>query len=119
MEEQTQLVEAIVKGIQDKKGSAIVVADLTAIPTAPCRHFVISQGNSPQQVDSIARSIEESTRTGVGEKPAAVIGRGNGQWVAMDYGTVLVHIFLPDVREYYDLEHLWEDAQITRLPDAD
>ena len=46
-------------------------------------------------------------------------GLGNAQWVAMDYGDVLVHIFLPDVREFYDLEHLWADVPLTRIPDLD
>ena len=95
MEEQTQLVEAIIKGIQEKKGSEIVVSDLTSILTAPCKFFVICQGNSPQQVEAITRSVED-----------------------MDYGTVIVHIFLPDVRDYYDLEHLWEDAPVTRVPEV-
>ena len=118
MEEQTQLVEAIIKGIQEKKGSEIVVSDLTSILTAPCKFFVICQGNSPQQVEAITRSVEEMARTQAGEKPAAIVGRTQAQWVAMDYGTVIVHIFLPDVRDYYDLEHLWEDAPVTRIPEV-
>ncbi len=59
------------------------------------------------------------TRIESGEKPIKVAGLNNAQWVAMDYADVLVHIFLPDVREYYDLEHLWEDADITNIPDID
>ncbi|MDE6002118.1 MAG: RsfS/YbeB/iojap family protein, partial [Prevotella sp.] len=43
----------------------------------------------------------------------------NAQWVAMDYVDVLVHVFLPDVRAYYDLEHLWDDAALTQIPDLD
>jgi ribosome-associated protein len=53
------------------------------------------------------------------EKPARVAGLENAQWVAMDYGDVLVHVFLPDVRSYYDLEHLWEDADLTEIEDID
>ncbi|CCY16476.1 iojap-like protein [Prevotella sp. CAG:755] len=119
MEKQSALVQAIIEGIQEKKGSHIVIADLTSIPTAPCQHFIICQGNSPQQVEAITRAVEESARTKAHEKPAAVVGRTNAQWVAMDYGTDLVHIFLPDVRDYYDLEHLWEDAEITAVPDVE
>jgi ribosome-associated protein len=48
-----------------------------------------------------------------------VAGLENAQWVAMDYGDVLVHIFLPDVRTFYDLEHLWADAALTHIPDID
>ena len=119
MEEQTQLVEAIIKGIQEKKGSEIVVSDLTSILTAPCKYFVICQGNSPQQVEAITRSVEEMARTQAGEKPAAIVGRTQAQWVAMDYGTVIVHIFLPEKRHFYNLETLWEDAKITEVPNLD
>ena len=54
-----------------------------------------------------------------GEKPAAVVGRENAEWVALDYGTVMVHVFLPEAREHYDLEHLWDDATLTEVPDLD
>jgi ribosome-associated protein len=47
------------------------------------------------------------------------VGLGLSQWVAMDYGDVLVHIFVPDAREFYDLENLWEDAQLTHIPNLD
>ena len=52
-----------------------------------------------------------------GEKPVSVVGLETDQWVAMDYVDVLVHIFLPEAREFYDLENLWEDAKLTRIPD--
>ena len=119
MEETRQLVQTIIKGIQEKKGSNVVVADLNGISGSICRYFVICQGNSPTQVEAITESVEEFARLNTGEKPIKVVGLENAQWVAMDYGDVLVHIFLPDVREYYDLEHLWEDAPLTRIPDLD
>ena len=103
-----ELVETIKEAIQEKKGSNIVVADLTKIEGTICQYFMICTGNSPTQVEAI-----------LGEKPAHVVGLENAQWVAMDYTDVLVHIFLPDVREYYDLEHLWEDAPIEQIPDLD
>jgi ribosome-associated protein len=53
------------------------------------------------------------------EKPSKVAGLENAQWVAMDYGDVMVHIFVPDVRAYYDLEHLWDDANLTHIEDID
>ena len=117
MEQTRTLVETITKGIQEKKGSAIVVANLTGIDGAICNYFVICQGASPAQVDAITESVNEMTRKELGEKPAKVAGQENAQWVAMDYGDVMVHIFLPDVREFYDLEDLWDDAILTRIPD--
>lgn len=120
MEDTTQhLVNTIIEGIQEKKGKGIVTADLTKIITAPCACFVICQGGSPQQVDAIADSVEEFARKKANEKPAAIAGRENAEWIAMDYGTVMVHIFVPKAREHYDLENLWDDAQITEIPDLD
>lgn len=119
MEQTKQLVQAITKGIQEKKGSNIVIADLSNISGAICRYFVICQGSSPAQVEAITESVSDYVRVNEGEKPVKVAGLNNAQWVAMDYTDVLVHIFLPDMREFYDLEHLWEDASITRVADLD
>lgn len=119
MEQTKELVESITKGIQEKKGAGIVVADLSEIDGTICRYFVICQGGSPSQVEAIAESVSDLVREDLGEKPVRVVGLENAQWVAMDYTDVLVHIFLPDVREYYDLEHLWHDAKLTYIPDLD
>lgn len=111
-----KLTDAIVTGIREKKGRDIVIADLSAIETAPCKAFVLCTGGSPQQVDALTDAIEEAARKQAGEKPAAICGRDNAEWVALDYGTVMVHVFLAEPREYYDLEHLWDDATLTSLP---
>ena len=113
------LVETIVEGIQEKKGKGIVTIDMDKIDGAVCRFFVICQGNSPQQVEAIADSVEETARVKAGEKPIRTVGVGLTQWVAMDYGDVMVHIFLPETRAFYDIEHLWEDAKMTAFADED
>jgi ribosome-associated protein len=113
------LVQTIIKGIQEKKGSNIVVADLSGIDGTICNNFIVCQGNSPTQVEAIAESVGNMARMELQERPAHVVGLENAQWVAMDYTDVLVHIFLPDVRQYYDLEHLWDDAQLTHIPDEE
>jgi len=117
MEQVEKLVETITKGIQEKKGSNITIADLSGIEGSICHYFVICQGNSPAQVEAITDSVEELTRTEAGEKPVKIAGLTNAQWVAMDYTDVMVHIFLPDTREFYNLENLWEDAHLTTLED--
>lgn len=117
MEQTKRLLETIVKGIQEKKGSTIVVADLTGLEGTICHYFVICQGNSPTQVEAITESVGDMVREELHEKPSHVVGLENALWVAMDYSDVLVHIFVPEVRQYYDLEHLWEDAVITTIPD--
>jgi len=113
------LVEKITEGIQEKKGQKIVVADLTGIEDTICKYFVICQGNSPNQISVIADSIQDYVRKETGYKPIAIDGLRNAQWVAMDYSDVLVHIFLPDVRAFYNLENLWADAQLSFIPDID
>jgi len=119
MEQTKALVKTITEGIQEKKGSNIVIADLTKIDGTICKYFIICQGNSPSQVEAITESVGDFARNQLKEKPVHVVGLENAQWVAMDYTDVLVHIFLPDVRDYYDLEHLWEDAKLTFIPDLD
>ena len=114
-----ELVKTITEAIQEKKGSNIVIADLKKIEGTICQYFIICTGNSPTQVEAIAESVGDMVRERLKEKPAHVVGLENAMWVAMDYTDVLVHIFLPDVREYYDLEHLWEDATLKNIPDLD
>lgn len=114
-----QLINTIVKGIQEKKGHKIVVVDLSNIHDTLTNQLVICEGNSPTQVAAITDSVREFTRKNAGVKPSAVDGTQNNIWVAMDYSDVAVHIFVPDAREFYDLESLWEDADITEIPDLD
>lgn len=119
MNQTKELVQRITEGIQEKKGKNIVVADLTTIEDTICNYFVICQGNSPSQVLAIVDSIKEYVRKTTGHKAIAVDGVRNAQWVAMDYSDVLVHVFLPETRQYYNLETLWADAQLTSIPDLD
>ncbi len=119
MSKKHPLVEKIIEGIQEKKGRNIIVADLTEIEDTICNHFVICQGNSPSQVAVITDSVREHVREEAGYKPSAIDGLQNAQWVAMDYDDVLVHIFLPEVREFYNLENLWADAKLSHIPDID
>ncbi|WP_321333141.1 ribosome silencing factor [uncultured Bacteroides sp.] len=119
MSETKELIEKIKEGIQQKKGKNIAIADLTGIEDTVCKYFIICQGNSPNQIGAIVESIKEFTKKGVNSKPFAIDGLNNAQWVAMDYSDVLVHVFLPETRSFYDLEHLWADARLTTIPDID
>ncbi len=114
-----EVIDQIIEGIQDKKGKEIVIVDMLKLGNSICDYFVICQGNSPTQVSAITDSIEDTVRINCRRKPYAVDGLRNAQWVAMDYGDILVHIFLPDVRKFYDIEHLWADAKLTTIPDLD
>lgn len=119
MNESKFLVQKITEGIQEKKGKKIIIADLTDIDDTICNYFVICQGESPSQIVAITDSIRDCVREEAGYKPITIDGQRNAQWVAMDYSDVLVHIFLPDVRSFYNLENLWADAKLTTIPDID
>ncbi len=119
MDEAKKLIQQITEGIQEKKGKNIVVADLTQIDDTVCKYFIICQGNSPSQVSAIVDSVKKFAREGADARPFAVDGLRNAEWVAMDYADVLVHVFLPEKRTFYDLEHLWADARLTSIPDLD
>ena len=113
------LVNTIIEGIQEKKGKDIVVADLTEIEDTICKYFVICEGNTPTQLAAITESVYDYVRKETGEKPFGVDGLRNSQWVALDFSDVLVHIFLPETREFYNLENLWADAKLTEIPNID
>lgn len=119
MYEDNKLIKAVVDGIQDKKGKKIVVADLREIEGVICDYFIICQGNTPTQVSAISDSVHDKAIEDVGERPIAVNGLRNSLWVAMDYGDVMVHIFEPEAREFYDIDNLWADTKVTELPDID
>ena len=70
-------------------------------------------------MEAIADAVEETARVKSGEKPVKVVGLTRALWVAMDYTDVIVHIFVPEMREFYNLEALWEDAPLTRIPDLE
>ena len=119
MNETKTLVEKIKEGIQEKKGKNIIIADLTGIEDTICKFFIICQGNSPSQILAITDSVRDYVKKTTGEKVYAIDGLRNAQWVAMDYGNIMVHIFLPEARAHYNLETLWADAKLTAIPDLD
>lgn len=116
---QEALREMIVEGIRNRKGRAITIVDLSEIEAAPTAEFIICQGNSTQQVASIADSVREYLLDTAAIKPYNYDGYGNAQWIVIDYGSTLVHVFTPQTRTLYNLEELWSDAKITELPDLD
>lgn len=114
-----ELLSTIIEGIQEKKGKNIVIADLTKINDAICNYFIICQGDSTLQVNAITGSIKDVVRVKAQTTPLAIDGQSNAEWVAMDYADILVHIFLPEKREFYNLEHLWADAHLVYVPNID
>jgi len=110
--ETEQLIDAIVEGIQRKKGIDIVKIDLTKINHTECKYFIICHGNSNTQVDAISHSVEDTVIELINEKAWHTDGYQNSIWVLLDYADIMVHIFQRDARQFYDLENLWADAHI-------
>lgn len=113
------LVNACVAGIQEKKGKKIRVVNLESIDDTITKYLVIGEGNSPSQVAALTDSVKVFARKQTDNRPTAVDGTRNNLWVAIDYTDVVVHLFVPDAREFYDVDNLWEDAEITDIPDID
>jgi len=113
------LVKAIIEGIQEKKGKSIVHVDMSEIEYAAAQGFVICNGNSSMQVEAIADSIREYVEENIDVRPYNYDGYQNGEWIVIDYGTIYAHVFLPEFRERYRLEQLWNDAKIEEIPDLD
>lgn len=119
MSENSELQQLIIEGIQERKGKKITLVDMSAIESAPTRLFVIAEGTSTMQVASIADSVREYVQEHCGQKPYNYDGYANSEWIVIDYGWAMVHIFVPQARERYNLEELWNDAIITDIPDLD
>lgn len=110
------LVLEIVKVLDEKKA-----IDITAIKTEEVTivsdYFVIASGTSNTHVKSLADDVEYEIKERFGIDPQHIEGRATG-WILLDYGSIIVHIFGHEDREYYNLERLWADASIMDLSDV-
>lgn len=112
-----RLSKLIVKGMQEKKATNIVVMDLRKVKNAVADFFVIGTGNSDKQLDAIADSISEEVYKGIKETAWHTEGKNNKEWMLLDYSSVVAHVFRKDLRNFYALERLWGDADITEIKD--
>ena len=112
-----KLSEAIVQGMQEKKGFDIVVLDLRKVKNAVADFFVICSGNSDKQLDAISESIDEFVFKKIKENPWHSEGKNDKEWMLLDYINVVAHVFKKEKRNFYALEKLWGDAEITRIED--
>lgn len=111
------LLDSIIKGIFEKKGQNVLKIDLRKLENRITDYFVICHAGSTTQVSSLCDSVEDTVRMDAGEKPLHVEGLDNCFWVLVDYGNVIVHVFLDEYRNFYSLESLWSDAKIEKLED--
>lgn len=105
-----KLSEIIVRGMQEKKATDILVMNLKNVQNAVADYFVICSANSDTQVEAIYDSVEKTVKDKAAELPWHQEGLKNLEWVLVDYISVVVHIFKRDRRSFYGLENLWGDA---------
>jgi len=107
------LNDTIVDAIQDIKGNNIIKLDLRKLDGAPTEYFIICEGDSSTQVRAIAENVSKRVREDLAVSPSSKEGVDNANWVLVDYFNTVVHVFYPETRNFYELEDLWSDAEIT------
>ena len=112
-----EIVQWVVKGMQEKKAQEIVVMDLRGVTNAFTDFFVICSGTSDTQIEAIADSVDKEVWESGKIHVHAMEGKANREWILMDYYDVIVHVFLKEKRTFFKLEELWGDAVFTNIPD--
>lgn len=107
-------IEIIVEAIHEKKGIDVVVLDFSKHNGVLFSAFVICHGTSGPQIEAVVENIDRTLRKKKKIHPAHIEGKNNMEWVLMDYGDIIVHVFNEESRKFYNLEDLWADAIITR-----
>lgn len=104
-----EITKSIVTVLDEKKAEGITVLRVREL-TVIADYFIVASGTSSTHVKSLADEVEFKLKE-QGVAPAFVEGYGSAQWIALDYGNVIVHVFYPEARKFYDLERLWADAE--------
>jgi ribosome-associated protein len=107
------LTDLIIDSIRDIKGKNILKLDLRKLDDAPTDFFIICEGDSVTQVKAISENINVRLKREASTPANHIEGGSGAGWICMDYFDVVVHIFHPEKREFYQLESLWSDAETT------
>lgn len=107
------LLNLIAQTIFEKKGSNIVAIDIRN-HSSITDYVIVAQGNVDRHVTAIGRAIQDALKE-KNERPIHAEGMQTGDWVVLDYGTFIIHLFMPEMREKYHLESLWSDSEIVDL----
>lgn len=105
-----QLVDKITEALEEHKGHQITTIDLRKIENCFCSFFVICHGTSTTHVASLAEAVEDKVQIDLKEKPLHTEGREQAQWIIVDYGDIVVHVFQKEQRDFYRLEDFWGDG---------
>ena len=112
--ENKDIVSIAVKALDNKKAEEIKVIKISEL-TVMADYFIIANGNSNTHVRALAEEVEYELSK-AGEQVRSIEGRSTG-WILLDYSSVLVHVFTPKDREYYNLERLWQDGEEIDISD--
>ncbi len=109
------ILSNIIEGIRNVKGKEIVNIDFSNLEHRICQYFVICHGESNTHVNAIADSVDRKVKKKLGCRCLHKEGHDNAQWILMDYGSIVVHVFQKEFRDYYRLEELWADVDVVRI----
>jgi ribosome-associated protein len=110
-----QEVQLAIRSAAEKKALNMIALDLREIASFT-EIFIIASGANQRQVQAIADEINEQLKKQLDRKPVRIEGYAVGEWVLLDYGDFVVHLFDKDARDFYDLERLWRDARRVEIP---
>ena len=110
-----ELLKAIVDGLEERKAKNITVIGLTRFANRSFDYFVVADADSNTHVESIAASVEDEVKKKINERPYHTEGWQNAEWILLDYINIVVHVFQRPVREFYNLEGLWADADVQKI----
>jgi ribosome-associated protein len=113
----TSLLDAIVEGMQEKKAKNITMLNISKLENRVTDYFVVCDADSKTHVKSIADSIEDVVIKLTNENAYHTEGQQNSEWILIDYINIVAHVFLKETREFYNIEGLWGDADITTIND--
>lgn len=108
------LIKMITHAAAEKKATRILAQNLTG-KSSICDFQIVCSGSNERQTQAISGYIEEFLRENNAGKPLAIEGKQTGHWILMDYGSVMVHVFLDTIRDFYAVERLWPDVSTTQF----
>jgi ribosome-associated protein len=111
------LKEVILESIFEKKGQEVVKISFNEDTSVLCDSFIICHGDSTTQVNAIADGIQRKVKENLKIKAGHIEGSKNAYWIIIDYYDIVIHIFLKEYRDYYNIEGLWGDADMTMVQD--
>ena len=117
-DESSLLINNVLEALFEKGAENVIKLDMRKLENPVCDYFIICHAQSSTQVDALAESVMMKAKKEAGERPFHKEGLENCFWVLLDYGNVIVHIFMEEYRRFYNLEGLWADAELENVVDG-